>query len=73
LKSLGFIDYIILFQDDTPHMILSHLKPNFIVKGGDYKKDKIVGSEFAERIVLFDYIENISTTNVVKKIQQLTA
>jgi len=35
LKSLGFIDYIILFQDDTPRMILSHLKPNFIVKGGD--------------------------------------
>ena len=49
--------------------ILNILRPNIMVKGGDYTIDKIIGNEFANKIVIFDYIKNYSTTNIIKKVK----
>ena len=68
LSLFDFVDYIIVFNDDTPLNIIKHLKPNTIVKGSDYKKEQIVGAEYADNIVLFDYIEGKSSSLVIKKI-----
>jgi len=68
IMSLGFVDYIILFDEDTPYSILSSLNPNTIVKGGDYTKENIIGGEFAKNIELFDYISNKSTSITINKI-----
>jgi D-beta-D-heptose 7-phosphate kinase/D-beta-D-heptose 1-phosphate adenosyltransferase len=68
LKNLGIIDYIIVFEDETPLSILSVIKPNIIVKGGDYMKENIVGKEYANEIVLYDYINNVSTSITINKI-----
>jgi D-beta-D-heptose 7-phosphate kinase/D-beta-D-heptose 1-phosphate adenosyltransferase len=69
LSLFDFVDYIILFQEDTPLSILQILCPSVIVKGSDYKKEEIVGAEYAEKIVLFDYIEGKSSSIVVNKIK----
>jgi D-beta-D-heptose 7-phosphate kinase/D-beta-D-heptose 1-phosphate adenosyltransferase len=68
LANLDWVDYIIIFDDTTPYSVLQNLKPSIIVKGGDYEIDKIIGKEFSQRVVLFDYAENCSTTKVIEKI-----
>jgi D-beta-D-heptose 7-phosphate kinase/D-beta-D-heptose 1-phosphate adenosyltransferase len=68
LQNLGIIDYIVVFNDDTPLNILRILKPHIIVKGGDYTTDTIIGSEYANEIVIYNYINGISSTNTIRKI-----
>ncbi len=69
LLNLNIIDYVVIFTEDTPYNILKYIQPNIIVKGGDYKKENIIGGEFANEILLFDYIQNKSTSLVVEKIK----
>ncbi len=70
LTSLEFIDSIIIFDDETPNNLIKILKPNILIKGGDYKKDEIIGREYADETIIFDYINEKSTTNIIKKINQ---
>ena len=53
LSLFEFIDYIIIFNDDTPINILKLLKPNKLIKGSDYKKEDIIGSQYVNEIILF--------------------
>ena len=69
LSLFDFVDYIIIFSDETPHSVLKLLKPLKLIKGGDYKVETIVGAEYANEVLLFDYINNKSTSNVVNKIK----
>lgn len=71
LSLFDFIDYIVIFSDDTPSNILKILKPNILVKGGDYNINEIIGKEYVNDVILFDYILNKSSTNVIKKIKGL--
>jgi D-beta-D-heptose 7-phosphate kinase/D-beta-D-heptose 1-phosphate adenosyltransferase len=71
LSLLDFIDYIIIFNDDTPFEIIKKLKPDKLVKGGDYNIENIVGKEYVKEVILFNYIENKSSTNIIKKIKTL--
>jgi D-beta-D-heptose 7-phosphate kinase/D-beta-D-heptose 1-phosphate adenosyltransferase len=69
LSLFDFIDYIIVFNDDTPLNIIKTLQPNIIVKGSDYKKENVVGKEYADEIALFDFINNKSSSLVINKIK----
>lgn len=69
LKNLNLINYIIVFDSESPYNLLKYLKPKIIVKGGDYNVNNIVGKEFCDQIILFNYINGISTTNIVNKIK----
>jgi len=71
LSLFDFIDYIIVFFDDTPFEIIKLLKPNVIVKGGDYNIENVVGKEYAKEVILFNYIDGKSSTNVIKKIKNI--
>jgi rfaE bifunctional protein nucleotidyltransferase chain/domain len=67
LSELDWIDYIIVFHDTTPYNILQVLRPDFLVKGGDYTIDQVIGNEFVKQVVLFDYIQNYSTSNIIRR------
>lgn len=74
LSAYPFIDYIVVFGDDTPLEIIKALKPDVLAKGADYKrKEDVVGwdvvSSYGGQVVLADYIEGKSTTNIVSKIK----
>ena len=71
LSLLDFIDYVIIFNDDTPLDILKLLKPSILIKGSDYNKENIIGKDYVEKIILFDFIENKSSTNVINKIKNI--
>ena len=46
------------------------IKPDILVKGADYKDKEIVGSEFAKRVELIEFIEGKSTTKIIEKIKK---
>jgi len=70
LRYLGIIDHIIIFNDITPLKILSILKPEKMVKGGDYTAESIIGKEFAKQTICFSKIDGVSTTKIIEKIHQ---
>ncbi|MDR1007189.1 MAG: D-glycero-beta-D-manno-heptose-7-phosphate kinase [Campylobacteraceae bacterium] len=70
LSSLGFVDYVVIFEEDTPYELIRKLKPDILVKGADYKGKEVVGSDLVKEVVLIDFIENKSTTNIIKRIQK---
>lgn len=71
LSLFNFIDYIIIFNDDTPYNIIEILKPNILVKGSDYKKEDVIGGNLVDNVILFDYIQNKSTSLIVNKIKKI--
>jgi D-beta-D-heptose 7-phosphate kinase / D-beta-D-heptose 1-phosphate adenosyltransferase len=71
LSCFDFIDYIVIFDTDTPYEIIKHIQPDLIIKGGDYNVTDIIGAEFAEEIVLFNFIKGKSSTKVINKIKNI--
>jgi D-beta-D-heptose 7-phosphate kinase/D-beta-D-heptose 1-phosphate adenosyltransferase len=70
--SLEAVDYVILFDETTPLKLIEYLRPDCLVKGGDWKEEAVVGSDavrsWGGRIVLIPVVEGASTTNIVEKI-----
>ena len=74
LSALGFIDYVVIFDEDTPYELIKKIQPDVLVKGGDYKPEEVVGRDIVEarggRLELISFVEGKSTTNIIKKINQ---
>lgn len=66
VSALGCVDFIVEFNEDTPKKVIDQIRPSVIVKGGDYKKEDVVGKEIAE-IKIFPYIEATSTTEKIRR------
>lgn len=73
LEALEYVDFIIPFEEDTPLELLKELKPAYLVKGGDYTKETIIGGEYADEVVIFNYVEGKSTTRTIGRILELKA
>ena len=71
LSALGCVDGVVLFDEDTPSQLLETIRPNILVKGGDYKVDEVIGREFVDSIQILSFKDGYSTTNVVNKIANL--
>lgn len=69
LLSLRSVDEVIIFEEETPIELIKLLKPDTIVKGGDYSADEIIGSELAE-IVIFEFMQGYSSTSILDKIRK---
>jgi D-beta-D-heptose 7-phosphate kinase/D-beta-D-heptose 1-phosphate adenosyltransferase len=70
LAALESVSAVCVFEEDTPYNLVKAVRPDVLVKGGDYKKSEIVGSEFAGRVVRFALLKGRSTTNIIKKAKQ---
>jgi len=72
LAALNCIDYVVIFDEDTPLELISLLRPNILVKGGDYTVEGVVGGELVEsyggRVELINFVDGKSTTNIINKI-----
>lgn len=68
-------DAVCLFDEDTPAELISLLRPDILVKGGDYTIDKIVGADFVQSIGgevhIIPFVEGYSTTSIISRIQRL--
>jgi D-beta-D-heptose 7-phosphate kinase/D-beta-D-heptose 1-phosphate adenosyltransferase len=77
LAALDCIDYVVIFEEDTPIRLLEALKPSVLVKGGDYTPESVVGKDLVEslggRVELVEFVDGKSTTNIIEKILQTYA
>lgn len=69
LAGLASVDKVVSFEEDTPEKLICLLKPDVLVKGGDYEVEEIAGRQCAKEVQLISFIEGKSTTNTVKKIR----
>lgn len=68
LSALSCVDGVVVFGEDTPAELLEYLQPHILVKGGDYKKEDIVGREFVDDVEVLSFKDGYSTSDIVKKI-----
>jgi D-beta-D-heptose 7-phosphate kinase / D-beta-D-heptose 1-phosphate adenosyltransferase len=71
LASIELVDYVVIFEDQTPLKLIELIKPDILVKGGDYKDKYVVGQEVVNELKIVDFIEGKSTTNTINKIKEL--
>ncbi len=74
LAALEAVDWVVAFDTDTPEPLLESIKPDVLVKGGDYSVDQVVGHEFVKsyggEVKVLDFIDDISTTKIVERIRE---
>ncbi|MBT5419524.1 MAG: D-glycero-beta-D-manno-heptose 1-phosphate adenylyltransferase [Candidatus Cloacimonetes bacterium] len=74
LSALCSVSYIVVFDEDTPYELINNIKPNILVKGGDWKPEDIVGhdivSSYNGRVMSLSFIEGKSTTDIVNKLRE---
>ncbi|WP_257936566.1 D,D-heptose 1-phosphate adenosyltransferase / D,D-heptose 7-phosphate kinase [Campylobacter lari] len=68
LASMYFVDYVVIFDEDTPYELIEFLKPDVLVKGADYKGKEVVGSNLVKKVELIDFEDGFSTTNIINRI-----
>ncbi|MBT5637018.1 MAG: adenylyltransferase/cytidyltransferase family protein [Candidatus Peribacter sp.] len=66
LESCKYVDEVILFSEDTPLNLINQVKPDILVKGGDYKKEDVVGYAEVGTTIIFNYVEGYSSTKAIK-------
>ena len=75
LSELRCVDRVILFHEDTPEKLIHKIRPDVLVKGGDWKKKNVIGASFVESyggcVRLVPFVKGFSTTGLLRKIERL--
>lgn len=70
VAALRPVDFVTWFSEDTPHHLIRLLRPDVLVKGGDWASDSIVGREFVRKVVRVPLMKGRSTTGIIETIAQ---
>jgi len=68
LESCKYVDEVLLFGEDTPYALIEKLRPDIIVKGGDYSPEDVVGADICP-VHIFKYMDGYSTTSILEGIK----
>lgn len=75
LSALEAVDYVVVFQDETPKALIEKVSPDILVKGGDWPVDKIVGSDYVlskgGKVKSLPFVEGKSSTSIIEKVKKL--
>jgi D-beta-D-heptose 7-phosphate kinase/D-beta-D-heptose 1-phosphate adenosyltransferase len=73
MAAFSFVDYVVIFDEDTPLRLIETVRPDILVKGGDYTRDNVVGADFVEsyggRLELLSLVPGESTTRLVERMK----
>ncbi|MFA6280953.1 MAG: adenylyltransferase/cytidyltransferase family protein [Candidatus Omnitrophota bacterium] len=69
LSAIEYVDFVVVFNQDTPYEIIKALRPDVLIKGEDWQKEKIIGREFAKKIFRIKFHPGYSTTSIIQKIK----
>ncbi len=76
VEALKPVDLVVVFDEDTPERLIKEIKPDVLVKGGDWKIENIVGADFVKsyggEVKTIDFVYDISTTKIIEKIKHGT-
>lgn len=71
LAALGCVDCVLIFDEETPEKMIHEVRPDILVKGGDWKIDQIVGGEFVQsyggQVLSLSFVNGKSTTSLIEK------
>ncbi|PLX68351.1 MAG: bifunctional heptose 7-phosphate kinase/heptose 1-phosphate adenyltransferase [Denitrovibrio sp.] len=70
LSALEFVDFIIIFDEDTPYELIKAVQPDVLVKGGDYTIEEVVGADIAKKTVLIDFVDGYSTSKIIEAMKE---
>ena len=70
LAALQCVDAVVLFDEDTPEKLIERIRPDYLIKGGDYEIKNIVGRQYAKKVLTIPLTKGFSTTNVIAKINK---
>lgn len=74
LAAMAFVDAVILFEEETPYMLICQVAPDILVKGNDYTVQNIVGADFVQskggKVETIALVSGYSTSNIVNKIKK---
>lgn len=74
LASLEMVDYVVIFEEDTPYNLIAKVQPDVLVKGGDYEVDKIVGGDIVRQrggvVTTIPFVEGFSTTSMISDLKK---
>ena len=68
LAALDAVDFVSVFEEDTPYELIKAIEPDVLVKGGDYRGKEVVGSDIAKELRLVDFVEGRSTTAIIERV-----
>ena len=71
LAALEVVDYVVIFDEDTPYNLINSIKPNILVKGSDYEGKDVVGQDIAEELRLIKFIPNKGSSLTINKIKKM--
>ena len=71
ISALSMVDYITLFDEDTPYELIKDIKPDVLVKGADWDISNIVGSDIVKEVRTIPFVKGVSTSEIIKKIKKL--
>jgi D-beta-D-heptose 7-phosphate kinase/D-beta-D-heptose 1-phosphate adenosyltransferase len=67
------VDYVVVFDEADPYEVISQLRPDVLAKGGDWSKDKIIGSDIVEQnggtVAVIPYLKGFSSTEIIERIR----
>ncbi len=69
LAALEVVDFVVEFKEQTPYNLIKEIKPDILVKGGDYEGKEIVGSDIAKETKLVQFVDGKSTTDIIQKVK----
>lgn len=69
LSALEFVNFVVIFDEDTPLNLIEKIRPDILVKGADYVGKEVIGSNIVKEVVLVDFEDGFSTTNIINKIK----
>jgi D-beta-D-heptose 7-phosphate kinase/D-beta-D-heptose 1-phosphate adenosyltransferase len=71
--AMEMVDFVVLFNEPDPYILISAIRPDVLVKGGDWNSEKIIGADLVEegggRVVVVPYIKGFSTTEIIERIR----
>ena len=72
LSALSCVDFVAIFNEDTPLQLIKFLKPDVLIKGGDWKPEEIIGADFVKahggRVLSIPYLKGYSTSKLIEQI-----
>lgn len=68
VSAIEYVDFVVIFNEPTPYNLIKCLKPNYIVKGEDWKAEEIVGKNLVDRVYRVKLLKDYSTTSIINKI-----
>ena len=72
MAALEVVDYVVIFDEDTPYELIKSIQPHILVKGGDYREKEVIGQDIADELKIVEFIDGKSSTKTIAKIKQQT-